>query len=1508
LGFQDFDEEEQSVKLKLTFKREQGPQSDIVVTADASATVGSLASAIVAVDPFASSGAAGAHSLRLVSSQGGAARVLEPDVALGDSPLASGATIALASDSGELPPPPGKQPVATLTIIEGPDAGRTISLPVGTAVIGRDASADIQLADPLVSKQHARIDVAPGVVRVVDLNSANGIEVDGGPVTRVDLVDGETVLVGDSLIRVAIAEQVSRTHDILPEGLIGFNRSPRVEDRYPGEELVGPKVPGPTEPTPFPWISLVAPLVMGAVLYAVTQRLIAIVFVALSPLLMLGTYFTNRTQRKKKAKLEAEQFDKQLAYLEKELEAQRPVEQAVRLRELPSTSEVYDEAMTLGPVLWTRRPEHWSFLSLRLGIGTLPSRNTITVAGEEEGIPEFRERFREVRERFANIDGVPLTESLYDAGALGIVGEHHSAADVARGLVTQAIGLHSPTELVVTAIVGATWSPEFEWLKWLPHTASPNSPVDGSHLANSQATGGALLAILEELVQSRTAAARSGGAFRGATNFDSSAIVKGERVGDDQQSAPPPIPQPAILVVIGHDAPVDRARLVQLAESGAEAGVFPIWLAPEVADLPAAARTFVETTGDHTQSAVGYVRLGRRISPVITEPISNEQSLRLARRMAPVYDAGFAAADESDIPRTISLVSLLGAELTESSSAAIERWQQNDSIHDRSGAPPRRSRRTGRLRAIVGQASVDAMHLDLRSQGPHALVGGTTGSGKSEFLQAWVLGMAAEYSPDRVTFLFIDYKGGSAFAECVNLPHCVGLVTDLSPHLVRRALTSLRAELHHREHLLNRKKAKDLLELEKRGDPESPPALVLVIDEFAALVGEVPEFVDGVVDIAQRGRSLGIHLIMATQRPAGVIKDNLRANTNLRIALRMADESDSQDVVGDKIAGTFDPSIPGRGIAKTGPGRLTLFQSAYAGGWSSAEKPVPSIEVGELRFGAELLWEKPGVAAEPVGDEEQGPNDQARIVANLVAAASSASIPPARRPWLDQLAARYDLTKLRQRTDAELVLGVNDVPERQRQDEVFFRPDIDGNIVVYGAGGTGKSTMLRSLGIAAGITPRGGPVDVYGLDFGTGALRMLEPLPHVGSIVSGDDPERVIRLLRTLRGIVEERSSRYTAVNASTIAEYRAIAERPDEARIVLLVDNYPGFRSEFEIGGSRSAWYAAFMQLLTEGRGLGIHVAISADRPGSVPSAVSAAITRRVVLRQAEESSYFLLDAPTDVLSAASPPGRAILDGLETQLAVVGGTSNVAEQSRAIVAMAEAIVRTGRRPAEPVGTLPTEFPASDLPASIGAAAALGISEVDLAPIGFEASGMFVLAGPPASGRSNALAALIGAVERSVPSLKRYYFGNPRSELSRTQGWEATATRLEDVTDLAKEVAAIVNEGHDGRILVVIEQIADFLSSSADSSLVEMIKAIKRSDHMVIAEADSSQWGSSWPLLGEVKAARTGFLLQPETLEGDTILKTGLPRVSRAEFPTGRGYFITRGKAVRVQLPLAEEE
>ena len=1490
------------MKIKLTLQRSTGPAADIVVTTDAAATVGDVANVIGMVDPLSPRASSPDVTLQLVDALGNGQKVLEPQIALGEAAIGSGATVAIVAAGTGTAPVVRAEAAAVLVVVEGPDAGAEFPLSIGTRYLGRDASvSDVTLADPLVSKRHARLDVFSQSVRIVDLNSANGLEIDGGTVTRVDLENGDSVRIGDSLLRAKIVAPVAEVAPVA-SGPVAFNRSPRVEVRFPGSEHTGPSMPSEKDNQPFPWIAALLPLLLGVVFIMTGRPLESLIFIAASPILIVGTYLSTRGTRKRKEKMEIAKFDERAKYLEKTLDAEAITEKEVRLREAPSTTEVYTAAMELGPLLWTRRPEHWQFLNLNLGVGRMESRNSLSLTNEEFALPPFLERMHETRDKYRYVDDVPVTENLFFAGALGIAGPRPAAADMARGILVQAVGLHSPAEVVVAAIVSNAWTSEFEWLKWLPHTGSAHSPIEAAHLANSQATGDALLSALEALITTRNKAKI---VVRGAVMSDKSALEAGASAGEGAQAVTaPPSATPAILVLVSDDAPVDRARLVQMAERAADAGVYPVWVSANVASLPAVTRTFVDVATDGTTAKIGLVRLGSDIVDARTEPITRDQALAMAKRLSPVVDAGALLRDASDLPRTVSMLSLLGPDIAVTPNVAVDRWRQNDSIHDRSGGPLVK-RRAGRLRALVGQSGVDAMHLDLRTQGPHALVGGTTGSGKSEFLQAWVLGMAAEYSPDRVTFLFVDYKGGSAFADCVNLPHCVGLVTDLSPHLVRRALTSLRAELHYREHLFNRKKAKDLIDLEKSGDPETPPALVLVIDEFAALAGDVPEFVDGVVDIAQRGRSLGIHLIMATQRPAGVIRDNLRANTNLRIALRMADESDSMDVVGDKIAGTFDPSIPGRGIAKTGPGRLTSFQSAYAGGWTSDTPPAPSVEVAELRFGAEQVWEAPGGKVETPGEGEQGPTDQTRLVASLIKASASIDLPAPRRPWLDELAPAFDLTKLRQRTDTELLLGVSDVPQAQRQDQVYFRPDTDGNIAIYGAGGSGKTVTLRTLAATAGITPRGGPVDVYGLDFGTGGLRMLEALPHVGSIVSGDDPERVVRLLKMLRGVIEDRSARYTAVDAGSIVDYRRIANAPNEKRILLIVDNFPGFRSDFETGSGRAPWYSVFQQLLLEGRGLGVHVAITADRPGSVPSAISATIQRRVVHRLADEGGYILVDEPSDVLSAASPPGRALLDGLETQVAVLGGNASVAEQAKALVGLGEAMVRAGRQPAPPIGALATEIPAESLPATIGGLPVLGVSDDSLAPIGFEATGTFMLGGPPGSGRTNALFALVRSIDLALPDSRRYYIGNARSAVGAAAGWTATARTLEETKELALELAKIVADPDtQGKIVVVIEQIADFLSSSADASLVELIKAVKRSDHFLLGESETSQWNSSWPLLGEIKAGRTGFLIQPDGIEGEMLLKTPLPRVSRAEFPAGRGFFIARGKSTRVQLPL----
>ncbi|MCU1424299.1 MAG: hypothetical protein JWM51_590, partial [Microbacteriaceae bacterium] len=647
------------MKLKLTLQRASGPVADIVVTTDAAATVGDVAGAIATVDPFvAKLGGArsGDLTIQIVDPAGLGHKLLEPELALGEAALGSGATIALVP-SDRVTPAVVSEVVAVLHVIEGPDTGAHFDLATGTRYLGRDAaSSDIVLSDPLVSKRHARLDVFAQSVRMVDLNSANGLEVDGGPVTRVDLGDGDVVRIGDSVMRAEIAPPTGVVVQV-ESGPVAFNRSPRVETRYPGTEYAAPKMPTEKDVQPFPWVVMIAPVLLGGVFFFTGRPLDSLIFLAASPFIMLGTYLSTRATKKKKEKLEIKRFEERATMLEERLEAEIAVERNVRLREAPSTVEVYDEAMRLGPLLWTRRPEHWQFLSLNLGIGTMQSRNAVSMSNEDAALPQFLERVLKTQDRFRDITDVPVTENLFFSGALGVAGVHSASADMARGIIVQATGLHSPAELVVAAIVSNAWTAEVEWLKWLPHTGSPHSPLEVGHLANSQATGDALLSAIEDLIAKRTKAVI---AERGASMLEKSALIAGATVGDGAETATAPSSAtPAVLLVISNDAPVDRARLVQVAERGADAGVYPVWVSPTVAELPAVTRTFVEASRDGHTAEVGLVRLGNDITAVRTEPITRQQALGFARRLAPVVDGGALQRDASDLPRTVSMLSLL---------------------------------------------------------------------------------------------------------------------------------------------------------------------------------------------------------------------------------------------------------------------------------------------------------------------------------------------------------------------------------------------------------------------------------------------------------------------------------------------------------------------------------------------------------------------------------------------------------------------------------------------------------------------------------------------------------------------------------------------------------------------------------------------------------------------------------------------------------------------------------
>lgn len=376
-------------------------------------------------------------------------------------------------------------------------------------------------------------------------------------------------------------------------------------------------------------------------------------------------------------------------------------------------------------------------------------------------------------------------------------------------------------------------------------------------------------------------------------------------------------------------------------------------------------------------------------------------------------------------------------------------------------------------RCALGRAADGIVDVDLGRDGPHALVAGTTGSGKSELLRSLILGLAVACPPDQLAFLLIDYKGGAAFDACARLPHVTGVITDLDDNLAERALRSLRAELRRRETLLREHDAVDIGALRARLGAPVIARLVVIVDEFAVLAGEHPEFLHSLVDVARRGRSLGVHLLLATQRPSGVLSDDIRANTNLRIALRVQDVGDALDVVGDPSAAQITRTQPGRAVLRLDASEHLTFQTAHC-------------------------------------------DDVADVVGAVRAAAFERGVHPAAPVWLAPLPERV--------TPPEVdVIGLVDDPDRQRVTPLRWRP-ADGPLLVAGCVGSGvTSTLATVMTHHAG----GGGVHWYVIDaLGSDTLQAFGDSPHVGAVVRLHERERLRRLIDHLDEVIAERLAR----------------------------------------------------------------------------------------------------------------------------------------------------------------------------------------------------------------------------------------------------------------------------------------------------------------------------------------------------------------------------------------------
>ena len=1591
------------MKLRVSLLLPDGGTYDVTLACDVTATVSDLAHTLISLDLAADPllPRLAAERLRPVTVRGYSAadaspRLLDPGTSIAASGLQSGWTIEPVAEFAQTGAVRVIEPAGYLEVLSGQQEGALYSLLPGANPVGRDLASRVYLGDRSVSRRHAEIEIdAAGGAWLRDLGSANGTRVvptaDGAGTAakhgaardtanskRVSTagiaIRGPTELqLGEVTVRftpgppsAGTQSRESARHGTAHRAL--HVRAPRIDTRFPATTRTLPAPPAPATPTRIPMLALLAPALMGGVLFAVTASPMSLMMAVFSPVMMLGAWVDNRFGSRRKLRAAHREFHAALAAERAELEALLDREIEVRGSETPTVTEVAEAALTRSGLLWARRPEHPGFLELRFGAGRLESRTRVALPERGDSDPETWSAVRALFDDFGHVDPAPVLERLDRCGSIGVAGEPLFAAGLARSLVLQLAGLHSPEELVIACFASPGDAKEWGWLKWLPHVDTVTSPIAAWQLADDEPSSMRLLIALEGLIEARGGVGGSGA-----------------RAGEH-----PHLPVVVALVLTSELVPA--ARLIALAEDGPAVGLHVIWVAQSQAALPAACRTFA-VVGDAT-GEVGYVREGARVPLTRLELVDTPVAVRLARALAPLEDAAARALDESDLPRAAQLRDIHPVDLSAGPAPILTAWERT------MGWVRGVERDPVSLVAPVGQGPDGPAEIDLRLHGPHALVGGTTGAGKSEFLQSWIMSLATLVSPERLTFLLVDYKGGAAFAECVELPHTVGLVTDLSPHLVRRALTSLRAELRYREELLAEHGAKDLATMERRSDPAAPPTLVIVVDEFAALASEVPEFVDGVVDVAQRGRSLGLHLILATQRPAGVIKDNLRANTNLRVALRMADEADSSDVIGVKDAAFFDAATPGRGAIKIGPGQIAHFQAGYLGGRQAAEAPKPTIELRPLG-----LSEGPPIAVPRVGGGEPNepavpghggpkpPRDIELLRDGIALAALAARIRAPRRPWLDALPEQLDLEDLTRpgledqsavedRSRDRVAIGLRDLPEEQAQLPAWIDLEHAGHIAIFGASGAGKTSALIALAAALSSPAREHPVELYAIDAAGGALDAIRGLPTVGAVAQLTDTELVDRVLQRALGAMTERAQRFAAARCSGLAAYRRTRRGGLEPRIVVIIDGFAALRQAAEAVGGPIAQMQQLTEIMSSGRAAGVHVVLTADRPGAIPTALSASVQQQFVLRLANPHDYAQFGVPADVLEEA-PPGRAVLAStskrrsaspVELQFGLIGGAPELQAQAHAVQELGARLRAEGVASVPEVRNAPDRVPLASLPAEAHGRPVYGIStepgaatgsDGGFTPATLPVAGLGVIAGPSGAGLSTAAATCAVAYVRWATArgdpvrailLTLAREGRPSNDAPRVRPagratptqqaegvWDTKACGESDVAELARTltielggkpprpaarndllvgglgtsaveeeprgpdpepVVSAASQPDAARTVIVVERPAEAEGTAALPELVALAKAARRAHALVLFECEQGTTGAIWDLFAALKQPTWGLALQPD--EGDTQspFREQFGRVKRANFVPGRGFAVERGRVMPVHVAI----
>ncbi len=1008
------------------------------------------------------------------------------------------------------------------------------------------------------------------------------------------------------------------------------------------------------------------------------------------------------------------------------------------------------------------------------------------------------------------LGGAPVGVDLAAAGALGIAGD--GARAVMDWVLVQAAVLHGPDELKIVVIAPRGGAPM--WTRWLPHARA--------------ATGGVLAAWIEDAVAPVVAA------LNDQTQNRLEAPHRGEIAAD------------TLVVLSGTRELCERPDVAELLQRGRYAGIRFVCIDASPAALPD-----VCTAVLHLSSAGDRLSLDRGDAfGITTDRIDDEAGERVARTLAPLRVVGAAGAAE--LPELVRLTELVPPMDADAVRAA---WRLVPAC---TSVP-------------IGVDISGRVLVDIAKDGPNGVIVGMPGAGKSEFLVTLLASLALANTPENLSFLFVDFKGGATFKDLNRLPHAIGTATNLdgSP---TRFLASLKAELERRQRLFKLAEANALTDYETRRAGTDLPKLsrlVVAVDEFAQLNDLLPSAVDDLVGLARVGRALGVHLLLATQTE-GDVKKNIKDNSALRVALKVS-RAGSDLLLDSPLAGQIGQRQKGRAVLRQAD-NLRIVQTAWSGAPSGAVQVV-ELRVVPLR---EQDLDIPEKSEASSGDQPRTELDD--LIDAVTSAAAADGLRPPHRAWLPPLRPVIVLDEL-PATELSLQLGMRDVPHEQRQDA--YAPRLGtGNVLIVGAPQSGRTSALRA--IAASCLRSAGPdsVQLHVIDAGHG-LDDIARAPHAGVVANAGEVWRVERLLIRLEAELKARRELFAGFGVANLNELREV-EQTAPPHLVVLID---GVDTVLE----REQNADLLRRALENGPAAGVTFCVTTSGSG-VRTTFARLFEYRLSLRQSDNDRLSMLGFPARVDVTALPAGRALCqsDATFVQLPLLIEDPSGPAQQAALTAVVDSVAQrwgesSDRQPLR-IDRLPSRFAPSDAsvvgegPGS-GPALMLGIGGDRLAPhwVDLSAERVVTIAGPRRSGRSTALcSAAFTAARRG----QRVAVVAPRRDAAHIaladSGVDVVGTGdLADV--LARGVEVLFVDDADGLAL-------------PDPRLVEFGNA--GSPALVGAcRADKLAFGQG--LVKVLAKAEAGLVLRPERGE---LLGVDFPRPT-FDFPAGRGYLVSHGEA-----------